>query len=118
MNKRTALPVITTIAVASVMFGSTALARETPSQVPPSIHVRGKLTKIQCADLAKISFEDALKAAHAVMPGKVVNGELEAEDGALQYSFEILDQKTRQIVEVEIDAGDGHVLNIDRNDTD
>lgn len=117
MNRRIALPVITTVAAATAMFSVTALARE-PSHVPPSIHVNGKLSKAECARLARISFDDALKDAHAALPGKVVNGELEAEDGGLQYSFEILDPNTQQIAEVEIDAGDGHVLNIDRNDKD
>ncbi len=68
--------------------------------------------------MAKISFDEALKAAHAAQPGKVVNAVLEAEDGNLQYAFEILNPATGKIDEVAIDAGNGKVLSIDRDDKD
>ena len=117
MIKRLALSLLAT-ALVTVAVASSAWASEPTTSAHGTIAVSGKLSKPQCAALAKISFDRALQAAHAALPGKVVNGELEAEDGVLQYSFEVLDAHTKQIVEVEIDAGDGHVLNIDRDDND
>lgn len=64
--------------------------------------------------LAKIPFEKALKTALNAMPGEIIKAELEIENGNLMYSFEIV---TRQkvVMEVEIDAGDGKVLDIDHD---
>jgi uncharacterized membrane protein YkoI len=39
---------------------------------------------------------------------------LEVEDGSLQYSFAIVGAD-KKVTEVEIDAGDGKVLNIDQD---
>ncbi len=61
---------------------------------------------------AKLSFEAALHAALAAVPGNAIQGELEVEDGTLMYSFEIV-TANREIKEVEIDAGNGKVLDID-----
>ncbi len=78
-----------------------------------SIRPTGDLTTAQMAALAKVSFTDALKTALAAAPGVVVKAELEVEDGNLQFSFEIVgaDKKT---TEVEIDAGNGKVLDVDK----
>jgi uncharacterized membrane protein YkoI len=78
-----------------------------------SIRPTGDLTAAQMAKLAKISFSDALKAALAAAPGVVVKAELEVEDGNLQFSFEVVgaDGKT---TEVEVDAGNGKILDIDK----
>jgi uncharacterized membrane protein YkoI len=43
------------------------------------------------------------------MPGTVLKAELEVEDGCLMYSFEIVGAG-KKITEVEIDAGNGKVL--------
>jgi uncharacterized membrane protein YkoI len=63
-------------------------------------------------NLAKISFEAALRTALAAAPGSVIKAELEVEDGNLMYSFEIVGAD-KKIKEVEIDAGNGRVLDID-----
>ena len=78
-----------------------------------SIRPTSDLTAAQMAALAKISFSDALKTALAAAPGVVVKAELEVEDGNLQFAFEIVgaDKKT---TEVEIDAGNGKVLDVDK----
>ncbi len=75
--------------------------------------------KIQAADLpalAKISFGDAMKAALAALPGKIIKAELEVEDGNLMYSFEIV-RTDKTIIEVEIDAGNGQVLGTEQETT-
>jgi len=82
-----------------------------------SIRPEGKLKTADLAALARIPFSDALKTALAAAPGVVVKAELEVEDGNLQFSFEIVgaDKKT---AEVEIDAGNGKVLAVDKDDKD
>jgi uncharacterized membrane protein YkoI len=79
-----------------------------------SIRIEGKVKKADRPALAKISFIEALKDALAVAPGDVVVGELEVEDGNLQYSFEIVGSD-KKITEVEIDAGNGKVLGMDKD---
>jgi|SRR5579883_3047960 len=107
------------LVLAGLLAATPSFSRASEDEKPAqgSIHVTGKLTKPQRAALAKISFDDALKAAHEALPGKVVNGALEAEDGNLQYAFEVL-QPNGQIDEVAIDAGNGKTLGIDRDDRD
>jgi uncharacterized membrane protein YkoI len=82
-----------------------------------SIRPAGKVPKADRPTLARVSFADALKIAQATLPGKVINGALEVEDGNLQYAFEIVGAN-KKIGEVEIDAGNGKVLGIDRDDND
>ena len=82
--------------------------------VAASIQPTGKVPRSGLPALAKISFEEALHRALAAVPGSVINGELEIEDGNLMYSFEIV-TSNREIKEVEIDAGNGRVLDIDND---
>ena len=79
-----------------------------------SIHPAGKVKAVDLPALAKISFDEALKAAHVTFPGAVIKAELEVEDGNLQYSFDIVGAD-KKVTEVEIDAGDGKVLTIDQD---
>ena len=75
--------------------------------------------KVKDADLpalAKISFEDAMKAALAAVPGKIIKAELEVEDGSLMYSFEIVGAD-KSITEVAINAGNGKVLDTDKEES-
>ena len=115
-------PILIIAALGAVTFAAARAAEddEHDHEAKPavgSIHVTGKLTKVERAGLAKLSFDEALKAAHAALPGKVVNGALEAEDGNLQYAFEVLNDQGK-IDEVAIDAGNGKVLGIDKDDKD
>ena len=80
-----------------------------------SIRADDKLKETELPALAKISAEDAIKAALAAAPGKVLKVELEAEDGGLVYSVEIVGAD-KVVTEVEIDAGNGKVLDIDREE--
>lgn len=91
-------------------------SREAPA-VHGSIRPKGKLTTVERAALAKISFQDAMAAAVAVVPGQVVDGELEVEDGNLQYGFEIVGAG-KKVTDVAIDAGNGKVLGIEAADED
>jgi|SRR5579885_1712767 len=84
------------------------------SKVTGSIQVEGKHKRAELAALAKISFDDALKAAEAKVPGTVIKAELEAEHHTLMYSFEIVGTD-KTVTEVEIDAGNGRVLDVDKD---
>ncbi len=80
-----------------------------------SIRPDHKLKPAEMAALAKISFADALQAALQAVPGTVVKAELEVEDGNLQFSFEIVGSN-KKTTEVEIDAGNGKVLDVDKDE--
>jgi len=82
-----------------------------------SIRVKGKPSAVERAALAKISFQEALAAAVAAYPGKVISGELGVEDGNLQYDFEIIGAD-KKVMDISIDAGNGKVLDIDESDED
>jgi uncharacterized membrane protein YkoI len=79
----------------------------------------GKITEVEeevdakdprFASKAKISLQDAKKAALAVVPGEVVESETSIEaDGSLTYEFDIKTRDGKE-VEVEIDAVTGKVL--------
>ncbi|TAK32425.1 MAG: hypothetical protein EPO40_02575 [Myxococcaceae bacterium] len=64
---------------------------------------------------ARISMADASSRALVAVPGVVVAQELEREHGRSMYSFEIRvsGSPADEITEVNIDAGDGHVVAIE-----
>lgn len=101
---------------ALVLVTSQANAEKSTAEKPVAgtIRVTKAPKRVDLPALAKISFDQALQAAIAAAPGQVVKAELEVEDGCLMYSFEIVTSK-HAIVEVEIDAGNGAVLDIDRD---
>ena len=84
------------------------------TKVTGSIRPKGHVKKTDLPGLAKISFGEALQAAQNAVSGGVLKAELEIEDGNLQYSFEIV-TANKSVTEVEIDAGDGKVLDIDKS---
>jgi uncharacterized membrane protein YkoI len=87
--------------------------KETAS-ISASIRVNHAVKPAELPALAKITFAQALTTALARVPGGVIKAELEVEDGNLMYSFEIVDAR-RKILEVEIDAGTGKVLDVDED---
>ncbi|HTQ30901.1 MAG TPA: PepSY domain-containing protein [Opitutaceae bacterium] len=90
-------------------------AKEKDATPRGSIRPKGKPTATERAALAKISFQDAYAAAVAAVPGQVTYGELEVEDGNLQYDFEII-TPSKKVIDVSIDAGNGRVLDVDEGD--
>lgn len=60
---------------------------------------------------AKVTETDARATALVKVPGGTVqSGELEQEHGKLIWSFDILDSKSPNIVEVQVDAKTGQVI--------
>jgi uncharacterized membrane protein YkoI len=105
------------VATTSLTFllGITSLslgAKQETASLKGSIRPERALTAPDLPALAKISMATALMRALAKAPGDAIKAELEVEDGNLMYSFEIVGSD-KTITEVEIDAGDGRVLNVD-----
>jgi len=92
------------------LFALTAMAKHKEDEpCQGSISAKHHTPKAELVSLAKIDFQNAMTAALASTQGKVIEGELDTEDGSLVYAFEILNNEN-QIVEVLIDAGDGKTL--------
>jgi hypothetical protein len=74
-----------------------------------------KESQAQLAAEAKISKADAQATALAKVPGGTIKeGELERENGKLQWSFDVATPGTKDITEVNIDAITGAVLGVDK----
>ena len=90
-------------------------AKEEKTAPIGSVRPAGKVASADLPTLAKISFRQATDAALAKVSGSVIKAELELEDGNVMYSFEIVGAD-RKITEVEIDAGNGKILNVDKDE--
>ena len=76
--------------------------------------VADEVEQAQLAKKAKISQGKAEKAALTKVPGKVVNTEIEDEDGTVAYSVIVKNAKINK--EVNIDATTGKVLKVENDD--
>jgi uncharacterized membrane protein YkoI len=64
---------------------------------------------------AKISKETAQQTALAKVPnGTIKAGELEKENGKLQWSFDLTTPDSKDITEVNVDAMTGDVISVDK----
>lgn len=68
-------------------------------------------------EMAKISFDEAVKAALQAVPGKVLRVELENENGYLVYGVEVA-SADHQITDVKVDAGNAKILKTERDQGD
>ena len=72
--------------------------------------------KAAVANLAtSVTMEEAIKTATAQFPGKVLEAELESEDGKVTYEVEIVNA-AGEIREFEIDAQSGKILSSELED--
>jgi len=63
------------------------------------------------ASTSKVTGEQATKSALSQVPGGTVKSfELEKENGKLIWSFDIAKPKTRNIIEVQVDAKTGKIV--------
>jgi uncharacterized membrane protein YkoI len=109
MKKRNVLFLV--VALMGAAATSIAFAAKDEKKAPAgSIRPAGTVAPSDLPGLAKITFQQALSAALKKAPGSIIKAELEVEDGNLMYSFEIVGAN-KKITEVEIDAGNGKVLN-------
>lgn len=58
-----------------------------------------------------------LDAAQAELPGRVIEVELERDDGAWIYELELVTE-TGQLVELELDGATGRVIEVETDDDD
>jgi uncharacterized membrane protein YkoI len=86
-------------------------AEETPIQ--GTIRVSNTQDReVVLVESAKISIEQAVKAAVSRDNGAVQRVELENEDGFLVYNVELL-SADKKLHEVKVDAGNGNILRVD-----
>lgn len=71
----------------------------------------------QLEALATVTADEAAAAASDVVPGEVVEVELDDENGSVVYSVEIVDSSGAE-VDVKVDAGTGEVLDQQIDDDD
>jgi uncharacterized membrane protein YkoI len=64
------------------------------------------------ANLAKITFQQAIDTALSRQSGKLIKVELQDEDGFLVYNVEVVTPDSKRY-EVKVDAGNGSVLRVD-----
>ncbi len=69
----------------------------------------GRTGQKEAASTAGISIEEAIKAATQKHPGKVLEAELEVEDGNAVWELEILTADGKKM-EVQVDSRTGEVL--------
>ena len=99
---------------AALAFGAIAYAAD--QEAPKgSIRPTGEVKPAKFPALAKITFQQSLAAALQAALDSVIQGELEFEDSALMSSFCIVGADKR-ISEVEIEAGNGKVLDMEREE--
>lgn len=67
--------------------------------------------------LAKITMDQARDTALAKIQGDVLKMELEDENGFLIYSVEVVSPE-KTIADVKIDAGNGEILAVEKDDSD
>jgi len=96
----------------SVLQAETRKPLPAPGADRASIRLEKEPGDAELPDLAKISLEEALKAAQAAVPGKLLHAELEVINGGLVYTVGIVN-KAHHLIEVEVDAGNGRILAID-----
>jgi uncharacterized membrane protein YkoI len=104
-------------------FGATTAMHAAPASratVPEeptsgSIRVGDDEPESRLVKLAKVSRADAEAAATRQVPGKVIEMELDEENQFLVWNVEVL-AKDGTIMELAIDAGNGEVLAMERDD--
>lgn len=62
-----------------------------------------------------LPLETILDAATQRFPGRLLEAELEREDGALVYELEILTEQGR-VLELQFDARDGSLIKVEQED--
>lgn len=84
--------------------------------IKSSIQIKGDISELEEKISAKIDASDVIKIIKKEQNGKVINIDLENEDGNLVYKAEVLNDKV--LTDFIVDAGNGQILNkqIDKSD--
>ncbi|MCP9448275.1 MAG: PepSY domain-containing protein [Nitrospira sp.] len=73
---------------------------------------RGKKGKVEMAEAAKVSIDQAIQTALGKISGKVIEAELEHKYKTLVWEVEIVTPENK-VVEVHIDAESGAVIDVE-----
>lgn len=104
--------VVLTIFIVSLFLCSSIFAVQLEGRQKPLSKEEQALAK-----KAKLSFAEAKKIALTKAPGQIFNWELEMEEGKIIYSFEIeLPDDKKYSREVDIDAMNGKIIEVDKED--
>jgi uncharacterized membrane protein YkoI len=84
--------------------------------IKSSIQIKGDISELEEKISAKIDASDVIKIIKKEQNGKIINIDLENEDGNLVYKAEVLNDKV--LTDFIVDAGNGQILNkqIDKSD--
>ena len=120
IGRTIAIPLVLAATVCAPPLG-TSRADSDEKQAPSykgSIVV-GTTSESNLPDLANIRLHEAIKIAHARVPGDILSAETEEENGYLVHTVEIV-TADKSIIELTIDAGNGTVLSqsLDQPDGD
>lgn len=96
-----------TVAVA-ILLGIGSLFTTTPTYGDD----KGKTGKIEMAQRAKVSIDQAIQTALEKVSGKVIEAELEHKHKTLVWEVEIVTSENK-VVEVHIDAESGAVIDVE-----
>ena len=109
--------IIAGIAGSALIFtlaaGGTGLAKSQNQPINGTIKVE-RQAEAEYPSLAKIDMDQAMAAALAAVPGKVLKAELDDENGFLVYEIEVV-AANKNVMKVKVDAGDGKVLTTKQN---
>lgn len=103
--------IIIGVVLAALLTTGVALLSAKSSNQEGSIQINNK-DEAQVAGMAKISMDSAMNEALKLVQGKVLQVELENENGYLVYGVKIT-KADNQIVDVKVDAGNGKIVKID-----
>ena len=115
MNKLLRLIFAVSCAAALTLATASRAADKEKDAPKGSIRPTGEVKPADLPSLAKITFQQAVAAALKASPGSIIQAELEVEGGTLMYSFRIVGAD-KKITEVEIDAGNGKVLDTEKEE--
>lgn len=76
----------------------------------------GEHNKIEMADAAKVTIDEAIKTASEKIEGKIIEAELERKHNKLVWEVEVITAE-KKIMEVHIDAETGAVIDVEEEKT-
>lgn len=99
----------------SLIIGLSLVSLAFAAEPTGSVKVSKKTPRWQQVEMARFSASEAMAIALKAVPGAVVELELEVDDGALVYEIVVV-AKDHSVVELEIDAGTGEILERETDD--
>lgn len=114
MNRKVSLSILSMLTVTALIVTASVAQEASTDRIQGTIQVS---EGDDFESLAQISLEEAQAIALREIPaGTITERELDDEDGYLVYEIELL--QDGQEFEVLVDAGNGSVLEVERDDDD